>query len=52
MFANYDFPDTDREATEAKVFNENTEDAASVPVEGKEADDCEELDESIKSNEQ
>ena len=50
-----DFPDTNSAATEGKVFEEVTEDAAAVDdVEGKEVDEVDvraELDEGSKSNE-
>ena len=50
-----DFPDTNSAATEGKVFEELTEDAAAVDdIEGKEVDEVDvraELDEGSKSNE-
>ena len=49
-----DFPDTNSAATEGKVFEEVTEDAAVDDVEGKEVDEVDvraELDEGSKSNE-
>ena len=52
LFENNKFPDTDSDATDVKVAEENTEDAAAVvDVEGKEVDVRAELDEGIKSNE-
>ena len=46
-----DFPDTDSAATEGKVFEEVTEDAAVVDDEGREVDVRAELHEGNKSNE-
>ena len=46
-----DFPDTDSAATEGKVFEEVTEDAAVVDEKGREVDVRTELHEGSKSNE-
>ena len=50
-----DFPDSDSDATDVKVFEEHTEDAAAIAdVEGKEVDEDDvraELREGNKSNE-
>ena len=52
LFENNKFPDTDSDATDVKVAEENTEDAAAVvDVEGKEVDVRAELDGGSKSNE-
>ena len=52
MFENNEFPDSDSDATDVKVFEEHTEDAAAiVDVEGIEVDVHAELDEGNKSNE-
>ena len=45
-----DFPDTDSEATEGKILDDITEDAA-VWVDAKEAYECQEPDEGNESNE-
>ena len=55
MFENNEFPDSDSDATDVKVFKENIEDAAAIAdVEGKEVDEVDvrtELREGNKSNE-
>ena len=55
MFENNEFPDSDSDATDVKVFEENIEDAAAIAdVEGKEVDEVDvraELREGNKSNE-
>ena len=54
MFENNEFPDSDSDATDVKVFEENIEDAAAIAdVEGKEVDEVDvraKLHEGNKSN--
>ena len=54
MFENNEFPDSDNDATDVKVFEENIEDAAAIAdVEGKEVDEVDvraKLHEGNKSN--